>query len=102
MAENVNINTDKLIQAAATVADHLAAAALPPAGALPPGLAPSPADLAAASVDEILRAKIATTATGLADKGPAFNSTAGSAAGGLQARDTANAGHIAEVKDSSL
>ncbi|WP_428339064.1 hypothetical protein [Mycobacterium sp.] len=101
MAEMVNINPDKLIQAAATVADHLVNAAVPPAGALPPALAPSPADLAAAGVDEILQKKIAAAAVGLANKGPTFSGLAAGASTGLQTRDADNAAHIAAVKDDN-
>ena len=102
MAESININPDKLIQAAATVADHLATAALPPAGALPPGMAPSPADLAAAGVEQIVQAKIAAASTGLTDKGPTFNGLTADASGGLSGDDADNANRIAAVKDDSI
>jgi hypothetical protein len=99
MADSVNINPDNLIQAAETVANHLAAAAIPPADALPPGLAPSPADLAAAGVDAILQEKMADAAAGLADKGPTFNGLTADASSGLQTRDGDNASRIAAVRD---
>jgi hypothetical protein len=99
MADSVNINPDNLIQAAETVANHLAAAAIPPADALPPGLAPSPADLAAAGVDAILQEKIAAAAAGLADKGPTFSGLTANASSGLQAGDGDNASRIAAVRD---
>jgi hypothetical protein len=38
MAQVVNVDADGLVKAAATVAEHLAGAATPPAGALPPQL----------------------------------------------------------------
>jgi hypothetical protein len=101
MADSVNIDPANLIQAAETVANHLAAAAIPPADALPPGLAPSPADLAAAGVDAILQKKIAAAAAGLADKGPTFSGLTAYASSGLQTRDADNASRIAAVKDVS-
>jgi hypothetical protein len=101
MADSVNINPDRLIQASETVANHLAAAAIPPPDALPPGLAPSPADLAAAGVDDILQKKIAATGAGLANKGPTFSRLAAGASTGLQTRDADNAAHIAAVKDDN-
>jgi hypothetical protein len=97
MAEIVNINTDKLIQAASAVADYLAVAAIPPAGALPPGAAPSPADLAAAGVAEAVQARIASAAHELTDKDRTLNATAAGASGGLRAHDADCAGCIAGV-----
>jgi hypothetical protein len=102
MADSVNINPDNLIQAAETVANHLAAAAIPPADALPPGLAPSPADLAAAGVDAILQKKITAAEAELFNKGPAFNGLTAEAASGLQARDADSAARIATVHDNSI
>jgi hypothetical protein len=101
MADSVNINPDNLIHAAETVANYLAAAAIPPADALPPGLAPSPADLAAAGVDEIQQGKIAAAADGLADKGPTLRGLTAGASRGLRTRDACSAAHIAAVIDDS-
>jgi hypothetical protein len=101
MAESVNINPDNLIQAAEAVANHLAAAAIPPADGLPPGLAPSPADLAAAGVDNILQEKIAAAAAGLADKGPTFSQVTAGASSSLQTRDADNAARIAAVRTTT-
>lgn len=99
MPESVNINTEKLIQAATEVADRLAAAALPPADALPAGLAPSLADLAAAGVDEILQRKIGAASAGLAKVGPLLNGLVARASTGVRAQDADNASRIESVVD---
>ena len=71
MAQVVNVNANGLIMAAATVAEHLAGAATPPTGALPPAAAPSLADVAAAQAAGAIRTRIAAVSTELAGKGPA-------------------------------
>ena len=98
MAQVVNVSADALIKAAATVAEHLQGAAMPPSGALPTAAAPSPADVAAAGAAGAISARIAAVSTELAGKGPRLHGVATGAAGTLQSQDVENADRIAAVK----
>jgi hypothetical protein len=98
MAQVVTVDTDGLIKAAATVAEHLQGAATPPTGALPPAAAPSPADVAAAQAAGAIRTRIAAVSTELAVNGPKLRGVTTVAAGTLQAQDAENADRIAAVR----
>ena len=98
MAQVVNVDANGLIMAAATVAEHLASAATPPTGALPPAAAPSLADVAAAQAAGAIRTRIAAVSTELAGKGPRLRGVTTGAAGTLQGQDAENADRIAAVR----
>jgi hypothetical protein len=91
MAQVVNVDTDSLVRAAATVAEHLRGAATPPTGALPPAAAPSPADVAAAQAAGAIRTRIAAVSTQLAGTGPRLHGVTAGAVGTLQGQDAENA-----------
>lgn len=98
MARSVNINPDKLLRAAATVAEHLTNAAIPPADALPPELAPSPVDLAAARFAAIVHNRIGTATDELGDKAPLLDGPSTDGSQTLRVSDVDNASRLTAVE----
>lgn len=98
-AEPINVQPERLMQAATKVAGHLEAAAKPPTVALPnlAVAAVSPADVAANGAATAIQTKIATLSAQMAGKGPQLHAKTAAAVAALKAQDEQNAARIRAV-----
>jgi hypothetical protein len=94
--DKVDIDPERVRQAALTVAMTLARAAAPATG-LPIATGLSPADAAAAGLAAAIAAQVATSSAELAPKGPVGQAQAEAAVGGFESTDAANTASLAGV-----
>jgi hypothetical protein len=97
MAEVVRLSAPDFNQAAATVAQHIDTAVVPPRAIVQPSMNATPVDVAATGAAGAIRTKINSLSTQLAPNGPAIRQAGATAAASLLSQDATNAARMPSV-----